>query len=190
MKKLLVALMALLMCLSLAACGSNENTGDTTGDTAKKVLRFNVGYDPDTFDPQASNVLENAIINNQIYDYLYREDVNGNFEPSLAEKYEMSDDGLVYTFHLRSGLTFADGSPLTASDVKFSWIRALDPANAFEYAYQLYYIKNVYKDIIPTEVAPDFSWEVGIERPYILDNDSKIIHLSKSIHSCLKLKLK
>ena len=173
MKKLLVALMALLMCLSLAACGSNENTGDTTGDTAKKVLRFNVGYDPDTFDPQASNVLENAIINNQIYDYLYREDVNGNFEPSLAEKYEMSDDGLVYTFHLRSGLTFADGSPLTASDVKFSWIRALDPANAFEYAYQLYYIKNgaafnageCTADEVGIEVVDDTTLVVTLENP-------------------------
>lgn len=161
------------MCLSLAACGSNENTGDTTGDTAKKVLRFNVGYDPDTFDPQASNVLENAIINNQIYDYLYREDVNGNFEPSLAEKYEMSDDGLVYTFHLRSGLTFADGSPLTASDVKFSWIRALDPANAFEYAYQLYYIKNgaafnageCTADEVGIEVVDDTTLVVTLENP-------------------------
>ena len=173
MKKLLVALMALLMCLSLVACGSKENTGDNTGDTSKKVLRFNVGYDPDTFDPQASNVLENYIINNQIYDYLYREDVNGNFEPSLAERYEMSGDGLVYTFYLRSGLKFADGSPLTASDVKFSWIRALDPANAFEYAYQLYYIKNgaafnageCTADEVGIEVVDDTTLVVTLENP-------------------------
>lgn len=161
------------MCLSLVACGSKENTGDTSGDTAKKVLRFNVGYDPDTFDPQASNVLENYIINNQIYDYLYREDVNGNFEPSLAERYEMSGDGLVYTFYLRSGLKFADGSPLTASDVKFSWIRALDPANAFEYAYQLYYIKNgaafnageCTADEVGIEVVDDTTLTVTLENP-------------------------
>lgn len=48
--------------------------------------------------------------------------------PDLAESWEVSDDGTVYTFHLRDGLTFADGRPLTAADVQYSWERAADPA--------------------------------------------------------------
>lgn len=147
MKKLVLALIAALLCVSMVAC-SSDNGGSTTtttdgGETsALKVLKTNIGFDPDTFDPQASNVLENAVITNQIYDYLYREDLDGNFVPSLAEGYTVTEDGLEYTFTLREGLTFEDGSPLTAEDVEYSWIRALDPVNAFEYAYQLYYIKN------------------------------------------------
>jgi ABC-type oligopeptide transport system substrate-binding subunit len=48
-------------------------------------------------------------------------------EPDLAESWKISPDGLVYTFTLRPGLTFADGKPLTAQDVKYSWTRALNP---------------------------------------------------------------
>lgn len=176
MKKLLLGMLALLMCLSISACGSKDTTTTdttTTTETGAKVLRTNVGYDPDSFDPQASNVLENAIICNQIYDYLYREDVDGNFVPSLAESYTVSDDGLVYTFTLKEGLTFADGSALTANDVKYSWIRALNPENAFEYAYQLYYIKNgasynageCSADEVGIEVVDDTTLVVTLENP-------------------------
>lgn len=154
MKKIISVLLVAVLCLSLVACGGNNNASSNEGGNggnggsssnapaAKKVLRANCGFDPDTFDPQASNVLENALIVNQMYEYLYRENLNGEFAPALAESYTVSDDGLEYVFTLKDGIMFADGSPITTSDVKFSWVRALDPDNAFEYAYQLYYIKN------------------------------------------------
>ena len=137
MKKLTLLLLSLLLIAGFAGCGQ---TGQDEGGV--KRLNYNIGYDPDTFDPQACNNLENNVILTQIYDTLLRENLNGVFEPSLAESYTVSEDGLVYTFILKEGLKFADGSPLTTEDVIYSWARALDPANAFEYAYQLYYIKN------------------------------------------------
>ncbi len=143
MKKLCLILMAALLCFGMVACGGDTNTDTPAGDDTPttKTLKFNVGFEPDSMDPQESNVLETSIHLTQIYDFLYREDADGNFVPSLAESYTVSDDQLTYTFTLKDGITFADGTPITAEDVVFSWTRALDPANAFEYAYQLYYIK-------------------------------------------------
>jgi oligopeptide transport system substrate-binding protein len=62
--------------------------------------------------------------------------------PGLAERWEISADGLVYTFHLRTNLVWSTGEPITADDVVYSWIRALNPATAADYAGQLFYLKN------------------------------------------------
>lgn len=62
--------------------------------------------------------------------------------PGLAERWEASADGRVYTFHLRTNLTWSTGEPITAAEVIYSWRRALDPATAADYAGQLFYIKN------------------------------------------------
>ena len=137
LKKLFALLLVIVTVLSLTACGGKKEE-----ESSKKTVKFNTGFDPDSFDPQEANVMETSLVDNQIYDYLYREDLNGNFVPSLASSYTVDDSGTVYTFTLRDGIKFADGSPIKASDVVFSWTRALDPDNAFEYAYQLYYIKN------------------------------------------------
>jgi len=171
MKKLFALLLVLVTVLSMTACGSKQEEEDPAD--AKKVVRFNTGFDPDSFDPQEANVMETSLVDNQIYDYLYRENVDGEFEPALASGYTLSDDYLTYTFTLRDGITFADGSPITASDVKFSWTRALDPANAFEYAYQLYYIKNgaafnageCTADDLGIKVVSDTVLEVTLEKP-------------------------
>jgi oligopeptide transport system substrate-binding protein len=64
----------------------------------------------------------------QLYAGLTRLDEEGRVYPSLARSWDVSADGRTYTFHLRSGLRFSDGSPLDASDVRRSWLRLLDPA--------------------------------------------------------------
>ncbi len=176
MKKLSLVLLALLLCLSLVGC-SGGGGGDmpSGGDTpAKKTILANVGFDPDTFDPQASNVMENAIVVQQMYSGLMRENPDGEFVLDLAaELPTISDDGLVYTFKIKENANFADGSPVTAEDVKYSWTRALDPNNAFDYAYQLYYIKNgeaynageATADDLGLKVIDAKTLEVTLERP-------------------------
>jgi len=62
--------------------------------------------------------------------------------PGLAKSWEISPDGLVYTFHLRTNLVWSTGEPITADDVVYSWIRSLNPATAADYAGQLFYLKN------------------------------------------------
>ena len=62
--------------------------------------------------------------------------------PGMAERWEISPDGRIYTFHLRTNLVWSTGEPITADDVVYSWRRALDPATASDYAGQLFYLTN------------------------------------------------
>ena len=61
--------------------------------------------------------------------------------PGMAESWELSDDGLVYTFHIRADGQWSNGDPVTAHDFVYSWRRFLLPETAAQYAYQLYYAK-------------------------------------------------
>lgn len=170
LKKLFALLLVLVTVFSLTACGGKKEE-DAGSD--KMTVKFNTGFDPDSFDPQEANVMETSLVDNQCYDYLYRENLKGDFDPSLATGYTIDDSGTVYTFTLRDGIKFADGSPIKASDVVFSWTRALDPENAFEYAYQLYYIKNgeafnageASASDLGLRIIDDKTLEVTLERP-------------------------
>jgi oligopeptide transport system substrate-binding protein len=62
--------------------------------------------------------------------------------PGLAESWEVSPDGKTYTFHLRTNAVWSTGEPIKTADVVYSWLRALNPATAADYAGQLFYIKN------------------------------------------------
>ncbi len=144
MKKLFSILLAAMLTLtSLVGCAGTDNAGDTQepAKEAKSIIKYNIGSDPKTLDPalnaevQAGSVLEN------IYEGLMRLDDKDKAIPGVAEKVDISEDGLTYTFHLRDS-KWSDGSPVTAQDFEYSWKRALDPATAAEYAYQLYYLQN------------------------------------------------
>jgi peptide/nickel transport system substrate-binding protein len=89
------------------------------------TFTFSRGSDSDNLDPVTQDGNINIWIFMNIYDQLVRVNNAGTaIEPSLAEKWEVSPDGVTYTFHLRKGVTFSDGTPLKASDVKFSIDRA------------------------------------------------------------------
>ncbi len=94
---------------------------------AGPALRY-VGGEPATLDPAFIDSAGDVQFLLQVYAGLTRLDENGLPYASLAASWSVSDDGLTYTFHLRSGLTFSDGSPLGAADVRRSWLRVLDPA--------------------------------------------------------------
>jgi peptide/nickel transport system substrate-binding protein/oligopeptide transport system substrate-binding protein len=68
---------------------------------------------------------------------LYTYDAEGKLTPNFADSYTVSEDGLTYTFTLKSGLKWSDGSDLTANDFVYSWKRAADPATAADYSYML-----------------------------------------------------
>jgi ABC-type transport system substrate-binding protein len=90
-------------------------------------LRY-LGGELKTLDPAFISDAADVQLLLQLYAGLTRLDENGEPYPSLAESWSVSDDGLTYTFRLRDGLEFSDGSPLTAEDVRRSWLRVLDPA--------------------------------------------------------------
>ncbi|HEX6139016.1 MAG TPA: peptide ABC transporter substrate-binding protein, partial [Candidatus Limnocylindria bacterium] len=90
-------------------------------------LRY-LGGEMKTLDPARIADAADVQLLLQLYAGLTRLDENGEAYPSLAESWSVTDDGRTYTFRLRSGLTFSDGAPLTAQDVRRSWLRILDPA--------------------------------------------------------------
>jgi oligopeptide transport system substrate-binding protein len=94
---------------------------------ADDVLRY-LGGEPKTLDPAFISDAADVQLLLQLYAGLTRLDENGEPYPSLADAWTVSDDGRTYTFHLRDGLRFSDGSPLRAEDVRRSWLRILDPA--------------------------------------------------------------
>jgi len=94
---------------------------------AEPALRY-VGGEPATLDPSFIDSAGDVQFLLQLYAGLTRLDEDGKPYASLAESWSVSDDGRTYTFHMRSGLTFSDGSPLDATDVRRSWLRILDPA--------------------------------------------------------------
>jgi peptide/nickel transport system substrate-binding protein len=98
---------------------------DLTNATPGGTLRFGRSTDSDNLDPVTNDGNVNIWYFMSIYDQLVRVAPDGiTLEPALAESWEMSDDGITYTFHLREGVLFSDGTPLTADDVIYSWTRA------------------------------------------------------------------
>ncbi|RTR03364.1 peptide ABC transporter substrate-binding protein [Halomonas nitroreducens] len=73
-----------------------------------------------------------------VYEGLVKKGPDGEILPGMATSWEVSEDGLTYTFHLREDAAWSDGEPVTAEDFVFGWRHLLDPANASKYAYMLY----------------------------------------------------
>lgn len=112
----------------LAACGNNASHNLTAATPDKQVLRAPVeGGDFDSLDPALTTGGLGAPFN-LIYAGLVTLKDNGTVANDLAATYQVSSDGLTYTFTLRSGLKFSDGAPLTAKDVAYSLNRVLLPA--------------------------------------------------------------
>ncbi|MFM8886338.1 MAG: ABC transporter substrate-binding protein, partial [Chthoniobacterales bacterium] len=105
-------------------------------------LVFLNGAEPETLDPALITGQPEGRVANALFEGLLTFDEHGKPQPGMAESWEVSPDGRVYTFTVRDGLTWSDGEPLTAQDFADSWRRTLDPATASEYAYQLHYINN------------------------------------------------
>lgn len=109
-------------------------------DRTKTLHRGN-GSEPDTLDPHlSSGTWENNIIGDMFIG-LTTDDAASRPIAGTAESWTTSDDGLIWTFKLRRGLTWSDGSPHVASDYVYAWRRMLDPKFAARYAFILYVVK-------------------------------------------------
>lgn len=118
--------------LALLALVLSTHHQPVGAQAAPRQLRIAVGIDADTLDPISQTTT--TVIN--MVDYIYEPLVDaeyverpGEIVPKLATRWQISRDGLQYTFTLRSGVTFHDGTPLNAAAVKFSLERLLDPRN-------------------------------------------------------------
>ena len=141
LKKILaMTLLTALVGSTFLGCGSTENTV-SSGNVEQKIV-YNIDENPKTIDPQLNSAVDGSKVIRNTFEGLMREIENGEVENGIAEGYEVSEDGLVYTFHIRDNAKWSDGEDVTAKDFEYAWKRALNPNTAAEYAYQLFYIKN------------------------------------------------
>ncbi|MDQ3045561.1 MAG: ABC transporter substrate-binding protein, partial [Chloroflexota bacterium] len=126
---LVLALLVSLPSASLVAARAQDD-----GD---KILRVQQGIYPDTIDPQVGSALAEISIWTLNYEGLTRLDENLQTAPAAAESWEFNDDATAITFKIREGLTYSDGSPLTAERFRYAIERTCDPNVAGGYQYVL-----------------------------------------------------
>ena len=142
MRNIAAAAMAGALAVSLAACGSSASTGaaNATGEAADAAEAGSTGFtvqlgpNPETLDPALNAAVDGGNTLITIEEPLLIIDENNEVQPGQAESYEVSDDGLTWTFHMRDGLKWSDGSDLTAADFEYSFKRLANPDTAAPYA--------------------------------------------------------
>ena len=131
MKKFLSATM---LATSLVVAGG----AFVTPAFAEVVYNRGNSADPESLDPHKTSTVYEAHILRDLFEGLVMQDAKAELIPGAAESWTVSDDGMVYTFKLRQGAIWSDGSPVTADDFVYSFRRLEDPATAAEYASMLY----------------------------------------------------
>ncbi|MGH7775874.1 MAG: peptide ABC transporter substrate-binding protein [Candidatus Dormibacterales bacterium] len=98
------------------------------------MLRFNEGVEPNSYDPTQETYSYEAAIGRQVFEPLLKPKVDlSDVEGAAAQSYDVSSDGLTYTFHLRTNAKWSDGKPVTAQDFVYGWKHLLNPALAAGY---------------------------------------------------------
>ena len=160
----------LFIMMILISCGGAGKESSSSGNT--KII-VNETAEPKSIDPGLLTDQSGIAVNSLVSEGLTRQGKDGTPEPGLAEKWDVSEDGLTWTFHLRENIKWSSGEPVTADDFKFAWLRVLEPATASEYAYMLHYIKGgqAYnegkgkKEDVGINVIDSKTLEVKLERP-------------------------
>jgi len=162
-----------VLALAVSGCGQNQNgssSAGTSGEPGEMVFHRGNGAEPDTLDPHlAQGNWESHIIGDLILG-LTTEGPNGEAIPGAAESWDISDDGLTWTFHLREHV-WSDGVPVTADDFVYAFRRILNPATASNYAWYLYQVRNA--EAVNSGDMP--GTELGVEAP---DDKTFVVHLA------------
>jgi oligopeptide transport system substrate-binding protein len=140
------ALLAASAATGLAACGRRG--------APDRLLRVATTGLPDSLDPARGEFAAAALVYKQIHAGLTEYAPDGSVAPGLAERWEVSDDGHLWTFRLREGLLWSDGHPLTAEDVVWSARRLVDPAQSFANLGDFFAVENA-RAVLAGERAPD-----------------------------------
>ena len=195
LRKILAMVMALaLLCATFTACGDTSGTSSSAGtsSTASDSGDSSAAEEGETATGGSGGTLNmrntmeptslNTLLATYAYDFtpinamiecLYRDDENDVPQPAGAETVDISDDKLVYTFHLREDATWSNGDPVVATDYEFAWQQALNPKVASDYAYMLYFIHNaepyfngeVEWSEVGVKVIDDHTLEVTLDNP-------------------------
>src|SRR5215472_7070793 len=107
------------MCAVLAAvaCGQSTTSGPQLAPTAQQILRINDTTEPNSYDPGQQTYTYEAAVGRTVFEPLLKPKADlSDVEGATAKSYDVSSDGLTYTFHLRDNAKWSDGKPVTAKD--------------------------------------------------------------------------
>jgi len=164
-------LIAVLALIALAGTGVFVPAGAAP---ARQVLRLNLEGEPPTLDPAKIDNRAAGTVSKQLFEGLVRLDKDGNAIPGVAERWQVSGDGKVYTFFLRRNARWSNGDPVTAQDFVYSYIRQLGPKFGAPLVDNLFFLANAEqfnegKITDPAQVgirAPDdFTVEIRLHTP-------------------------
>ena len=169
MKKIIALLLCLAMVFTMAACGGKGGSGEKAADFVATAC---IASEPETIDPSLISSVDGSTYVNHMFENLMKyvptdekADESGNVmmtkvDLGQAESYEKSEDGLTYTFKIRSDAKWSDGEPVKAQDWVYSWQRLVNPDTASEYGYFLDGIVVNAADIQAGEKKPE---ELGVK---------------------------
>lgn len=150
--------------------GADYDFRNADVDKPEKVLNLYESSDIPSMDPsKTTDVVSFTTINNTM-EGLTRIDKDGKVEPGVAESWEVSEDGLTWTFKLRKDSKWSNGDPVTAKDFEYSWKRTLNPDTASEYGYIMYDIAGAPEaadkgsDGVGVKAVDDYTLEVKLNR--------------------------
>ncbi len=156
-------LLVMLCAAAVAACtqeqppagGEVADTEVVRGDT---FIEASIG-EPSNLLPVLASDSASADINGQVYSGLVRYDKDLKLEGELAESWDISEDGLTITFHLRKGVKWHDGEPFTSADALFTYRMYVDPETPTAYA-------ESYRQVASAEAPDEHTFRVTYEKPY------------------------
>ncbi len=132
---------ALVVTASLASLASLAGCGGSSAPSRRTLIDSRDNYDPRSLDPALSTDVPTGRAVSYVFDGLTRFTPRAAVVPDLATSWELAPDGVTYTFHLKHGVRFHDGTPFSAADVRHSFERVLDPKTRGGRGWPLYPIK-------------------------------------------------
>ncbi|MGV3489370.1 MAG: ABC transporter substrate-binding protein [Tuberibacillus sp.] len=166
-KVILPFFLALIFIVATACSGQSSDQSASSKQSDKPApartqtdkLIIGLDSDPPQMDPQLSTAAVDRQVFQSVYNTLVDVDQNLKFVPELATSWNISDDGKTYTFKLRQGVLFQDGTPFNAEAVKFNFERMLDPKFGSPRLSEINLVDNV-------KVVDDYTVEVHLKEPY------------------------
>ena len=118
MKKVLIFLFTVLLAVS---CSKSDGGESPSSYVQPSLVRLTMPSEPDSLDPYISTASDTEAVMHNVYEGLVLFNEDGEIIPGLAESWQISDDGLEYTFHLRDDVTFHNGKHFSSEDVAYSY---------------------------------------------------------------------
>lgn len=178
----LVAWGLLFVCMFWVAVGcqntpvgkeTHQEDSASTATQPSQELHVNLRTEPPVLYPALATDTTSGLVLYHVLEGLTRLGENGQVRPGMATSWQVSDDGMTYTFFLRKTAKWSDGQPVTAHDFVYSWLKMLDPKTASNIAYHLYPVKNAkafnegkaQAEDVGIRALDDYTLQVTFEHP-------------------------